>query len=160
MGNQMIMLLVVGSLLGLFGGNAISNLNPFKAGRVAVAKQEMQREEYFKDKIKGVEYKITERSKGQIPQKQTLGNSVGSFVDKSIKAIISFFLISVVASLVFGINLFKYVGRLRKTVKQMVQGIEKAKPKLNGTENILKIELSQKMDEESKSVVDEIKRKS
>lgn len=157
MGNQMIMLLVVGSLLGLFGGNAISNLNPFKAGRVAVTKQEAQKEEYFKDRVKGIEYKMIERSKGQTPAKQTLGSSIGSFVDKSIKAIISFALILFLGSLLFGVNLFSYVRKLRKTLTQLIVGTQNAKTKMNGEEKTLSNELASSMDEASKKLVRDIK---
>jgi len=141
MGNQMIILLVVGSLLGLFGGSAISKLNPFKAGKVAIVKQESQKEEYFRDKVKGIEWKMTERAKGSAPAKQSFGQSIGSFVDKSIKAIISLTIILFVGSIVLGVNLFGYVKRLRKTLTQLIVGTQKAKTKMNGEEKTLSNEL-------------------
>lgn len=167
MGNQMIILLVIGGLLGLFGGNAISKLNPFKAGRVAVVKQESQREEYFRDKVKNIEYRMTERSKNQAPSNAgtSIGSRVGRFVDNSLKLIIGFFILGIILLFLTGINIFKFTKNIiiklnstRKALKQTVQGIEKAKPKLNGNENILKTELAKGMDEESKLLIDEIKR--
>ena len=162
MGNQMIMLLVVGGLLGLFGGNAISKLNPFKARRVVVVKQEMQREEYFKDKVKGIEYRITERSKGQTPVKQK--KTIGSFIDNSFQAIIKLTIVMFIGSLLLGVNLFKYIRRLKtltlnamKGLKQTVKAIEIAKPKLNGEEKVLKEQLARNQDEDTKLLIDKIK---
>ncbi len=156
-GNAFIIMLVIGALLGFGGRGVLSNMNPFKAGKVAIVKQESQREEYYRDKVKGIEYKMTERAKGSAPAKQTLGQSIGSFVDKSIKAIISFTIILFVGSLVLGVNLFGYVKRLRKTLTQLIVGTQRAKPKMNGEEKTLSTELASAMDEESKKLVRDIK---
>lgn len=153
MGNQFIIMLVVGSLLGLFGGNAINKLNPFKAGKVAVVKNESHREEYFRDKVKGIEYRVNEKNKDQAPAKQTIGQSIGSFIDKSIKLIILGF----VVSLFFGVNIFGYVLRLRKTVRQLVVGTANAKKELNGEGKILTTNLAKVMDSDAKKMVNEIK---
>ncbi len=164
MGNQFLIMLVIGSVLGMFGSSAISKLNPFKSSKVTVAKQEMQKEEYFKDKVKGIEYKMTEKSKGQTPVKASLGQSIGSFVDKSIKAIISFALILFVGSLVLGVNLFGYVRKLKKLVfsrtkalRQTVAGIQEVKGKMNGEEEKLRASLKDKHDEETELLVKQIK---
>ncbi len=160
--NQMVILLVIGSVLGLFGGNVISKLNPFKTGKVAVAKQEMQKEEYFKDKIKGVEYRITERSKGQTPVKQK--RTIGSIIDNSFQALIKIGLIMLIASLFLGVNLFKYVRRLKnlsvssmKALTQVVVGTQKAKASMNGEKEKLRASLRDELDQDSKKIVREIK---
>lgn len=160
--NNLVILLVVGSLLGLFGGNALSKLNPFKAGKVLVVKQESQREEYFKDKIKGIEYKISEKNKGQTPVRQK--KTIGSFIDNSFQTLIKLGLILLIGSLVLGVNLFKYVRKLKdlsvksiKALKQVVVGVNNAKPKMNGEGKTLTGELSKSMDEDSKKLVNEIK---
>ncbi len=159
MGNQMIMLLVVGGLLGLFGGNAVSKLNPFKAGKVAIAKHELQKEEYFKDKVKGVEYRITERSKGKTPVIEKK-----SFIDKSFTALVKIGVIFFLLSIFLGVNVIKYIRKLKtlsvsstKALTQMIVGTQKAKPKMNGQEKILSTELATALDEDSKKLVREIK---
>ena len=164
MGNQFLILLVVGALLGFGGRGVLSNLNPFKAGKVAVVKQESQKEEYYKDKIKGIEYKMTERAKGSAPTKQTLGQSIGSFVDKSIKGIISFTIILFLGSIVLGVNLFGYVRKLKnlvfsrtKALRQTVAGIQEVKGKMNGEEEKLRASLKDKHDEETELLVKQIK---
>ncbi len=159
MGQQLMIFMVISMLVGGFGGNALSKLNPFKAGKVAVAKQESQKEEYFKDKAKGIEYRLTERSKGQTPviKKQ-------SFVDKWLGALVKIGAILLIGSLFLGVNLFKYIRRLKdlsfkatKTLTQVIVGTQKAKPKMNGEEKILSGELASALDEDSKKLVREIK---
>lgn len=164
MGNQFLILLVVGALLGFGGRGVLSNLNPFKASKVAVVKQESHREEYFRDKVKGIEYRMTERNKGSTPVKQTLGQSIGNFVDKSIKAIITFFVLGVMLFLFTGINIFKHVRRLKgllvrktKALRQTISGIQEAKIKMKGEKEILLETLKDKQDEDTKLLIKEIK---
>ena len=165
--NNFLILLVVGALLGMFGGNAISKLNPFKVSRTQVVKQESSKEEYFRDKVKGFEYRMREKNKGQTPTnaRTSIGSSIGQFIDNSFKLVIGFFVVGLVVLFLTGINIFKWTKNIlvqlnstRKALKQTVKGIEKAKPKLNGNDNILKNELAKGMDEESKLLIDEIKR--
>lgn len=160
MGNQFIILLVVGSLLGMFGGNAISKLNPFKGGgKTQIVKNEFQREEYFNDKIKKIEYRIKEKNTERTPVKRTLASKAGNFVENFFGGLIKFAIVGVILFFLTGINIFKIFLRLRKTLRQVVKGIEKAKPLLNGEQAKLKEKLSRAMDDESKLLVDEIKRK-
>ncbi len=164
MGNQFLILLVVGALLGFGGRGVLSSLNPFKANKVAVVKQESQTEEYFRDKIKGIEYRMTSKNKAQTPVKQTLGQSIGSFIDKSIKVIIAFFILGVLLFFFTGINIFKHVRRLKgllvrkdKALRQTISGIQEAKIKMNGEGKILVEKLRDKQDEDTKLLIKEIK---
>ena len=165
MSNFLIGALVIGVLLGGFGGSAISKLNPFKdTGKVSVVKQETQREEYFKDQIKGIEYRIKEKGQSQAPVKQTLGGKIGSVIDNSFRMVISFLLITLAVFFFTGINIVKVILDLRrkvtayrKTLTQTVVGVQNAKTKLNGSKDVLKNELAIAMDSDSKKLIDEVK---
>ena len=161
MSNQIIILMLVGALVGFWGKGAVSSLNPFKSStaKVQVVKNESQKEEYFRDKVKGIEYRMSKKGQEQTPVKKTLGSSVGSFIDNFWSSIVKIGILFGVIFFMTGINLFKYILRLRKTLTQLVKGIDKAKPRLNGEQKALKEELSSAMDEDSKRVVDDLKRK-
>ncbi len=163
-GNSFIILLVIGMLMGGVGMKGLSSLNPFKAGKVAVVKQESQKEEYFKDKVKGIEYRMTSKNKAQAPAKKTFGQSIGSFIDKSLKLIV----LGVIASVLFGTNLFvyffRYIKKLKNTLirkdkalRQTIVGVQEAKIKMNGEEKILIESLKDKQDEDTKLLIKEIK---
>jgi len=161
-GQTFLIMIVVGALLGVFGSSTISRLNPFKAKKVPVAKQQAEKTEYFRDKVKGVEYKLTEKSKGQTPviQKQT----IGGLIDRFIKQVVAVGVILFLGSLVFGRNLFVSVKKMKnelfaktKTLKQLVVGVSKAKAKMNGEKIILTDNLSKATDEDSKKIINEIK---
>lgn len=169
MGNQFLIGLMVFSLLfGAFGGAKLANLNPFSSkNKVAIQKSETQREEYFKDKIKGIEYRVSEKEQNRTPvvSNLTLGQKVGSFIDNSFQVIIAMVIFSVVVFYFTGINLFrvfrkliKKVSNYRKALKQTVTGVEKAKIKLNGEKEVLKNELAKEQDSASKVLIDKIKR--
>ena len=160
MGQQLLIFMVISMLVGGLGGNALSKMNPFnKSNKVAIAKQESHKEEYFKDKTKGYEWKIKESSKGQTPviKKE-------SFLTKWLGTLVKIGAILLIGSLFLGVNLFKYVRRLKdlsfratKTLTQVIVGTQKAKPKMNGEEKILSKELGIALDEDSKKLVREIK---
>ena len=160
MGQQLLIFMVISMLVGGLGGNALSKLNPFnKSNKVAIAKQESHKEEYFKDKAKGIEWKMSERTKGQTPVIQKK-----SFIDKWLGALIKIGAILLIGSVILGTNLFKYVRRLKdlsfratKTLTQVIVGTQKAKPKMNGEEKILASELASALDEDSKKLIREIK---
>lgn len=158
--------LVFGLFFGFSGKNIISNLNPFKSS-AQVQKSENEKEEYFRDQIKGIEYRVKEKSKNQTPSNtgNSIGMRIGRFIDSSIQLVIGFFVVGLVILFLTGFNLFKFVSNklkqlnnYRKTLKQTVQAIENAKPKMNGSEEILKTELSKSMDTESKRLIDDLKR--
>lgn len=163
-GNMFLIMIVIGALLGFGGRGVLSNLNPFKAGKVAVVKQESQKEEYFRDKVKGIEYRMTSKNKAQAPAKKTFGQGIGEFIDKSMKLIV----FGIIASFLFGTNLFvhffKYVKKLKNTLmrkdkalRQTITGIQESKIIMNGEKEILLGKLSDKQDEDTKLLIKEIK---
>lgn len=164
MNNLLIGVLVFGLLFGGFAGSKVSKIFPsFNNSRV-VEKSQSDREEYFRDKVKGIEYRYTEKTKNQSPAKQTLGQKVGSIIDNFFQLIIGIFIFLLVGSFILGINLFKFVtGLIRKTrelgkaLKQTVHGVEKAKIKMNGEKEILKEALKDKQDASTKKLISEIK---
>lgn len=175
---QLLMIVLVGGLLfGAFGGLKLGKLNPFKSSKATVTlKDEGNKEEYFKDKIKGIEYKSKETYKTQNKQASgatasTIGSRIGNLIDSSIQ-LIMFVLIGGVVLFVFtGINIFKYIkragslakdaaleaNRYRKALKQTVKAIDKASPKMNGEDKVLKELLDRKQDEDTKTIINEMK---
>lgn len=166
-GQLLIMVLVVGILFGGVGRGFLSKINPFKAKTVAVQKDQGVKEEYFKDKIKGIEYRYKETHKSQNTQPATsgtLGQRIGNFIDSSIRLIIGFIIFGIILLFLTGINIFKYVKRIlielnahRRALKQTIKAVDSAKPKLNGEDKTLKAELAKFQDEETKILINKIK---
>jgi len=157
----LVTVLILGLMVGTSGGNFISKLNPFSGSRTHVEKSETQREEYFRDKVKGIEYRVEERTKNRTPSSSSasIGSKVGSFIDSSLNFIIGFFIVGVILFLFFGVNIFRYVKRIGKTLKQVIIGIQKSKEKMNGEKEILRQSLSSELDADSKKVISDIKHK-
>ena len=163
-GNMFLIMIVIVALLGFGGRGVLSNLNPFKAGKVAVVKQESQKEEYFRDKVKGIEYRMTSKNKAQAPVKKTFGQSIGNFIDKSMKIIVIGIIASVLLSTNLFVHFFKYVKKLKnillrkdKALRQTISGIQEAKIQMNGEKDILLGKLKDKQDEDTKLLIKEIK---
>lgn len=163
-GNAFIIMLVIGILMGGFGMKGLSSLNPFKAGKVAITKQESHKEEYFRDKVKGIEYRMTSKNKAQAPAKRTLSQSIGDFVATFWKMLIAIGVVSLGIFWLTGINVVKKMRELiksrnshRKLNHQLVVGTQNAKKKMNGEQETLSTELGNALDEDSKKLVREIK---
>lgn len=166
MGNSlMIGVLVFGLLFGAFGGAKISNLNPFKSSGVT-QKSEGSKEEYFNDKIKGIEYRLKEQTKNQQPSNagNSIGMRIGRFIDNSIQLIIGFIIFGFVLLFFTGINVFRWVKNIltqlnahRKALKQVVTGVQVAKQTMNGDKEKLQIALATEMDSDAKKLISDIK---
>lgn len=167
--------LVFGILFGGLGFSKLGKLNPFKSKAAIVQKDEGRSSEYFKDKIKGIEYRSETTHKSQNTNNaavsNTIGGTIGNFIDSSL-ALIKFVLIVGVLLLLFtGINIFKYIkragaiakdalseaNRYRKGFKQTVKAIQAAKPKMNGEFDILIDKLRDAHDDETEKIVKEMK---
>jgi len=164
MGNQFLIAIVVMSLLGGgLLGSKISSLNPFSSkNKVAVAKSESTKEEYFRDKIKGVEYRAKESYKNKTPvvTKRTLGQILGNFIDKSLRLLIFLSIAGIALFWFTGINIINVFKRLKRTTKaltQVIRGTQEAKKKMNGEQEKLRSALKEELDEDSKKIVKDIK---
>jgi len=166
-GQVLLIVLVVGIVFGGFSGNILSKLNPFKAKPGIMQKEQGNKEEYFRDKIKGIEYRSKETHKYQNRENSgnaTVGQKVGNFIDSSIQFII-FFIIGGLALLYFtGFNIFKRFRNLlkdlkahKRALKQTVKAVDIAKPKLNGEDRVLKEELAKAQDEATKILINKMK---
>lgn len=165
--NILIAVMVLGILFGGFTGAKISSLNPFKGSPKAVEKSEGHKEEYFRDKIKGIEYGSKETYKNQNPKStgsETIGQRIGNVIDSSLRIIIAFGLFALAVLFLTGINLFKYVKNLvknlnetRKALRQTVSGVQEAKGKMNGEKEILRQALKDKQDEDTKVLIQKLK---
>ncbi len=166
---------VFGILFGGMGFSALKKFNPFKAKAGIVQKDEGSSSEYFEDKIKGLKYRSESKHKSQNSNhaavKNTIGGTIGNFIDGSLQ-LIKFVLIIGVLLLAFtGINIFKYIKRVglvakdavldanryRKALKQTVKAIDVASPKMNGEDKVLKEQLSRKQDEDTEVLIKEMK---
>jgi hypothetical protein len=170
---QMLIILLVGAFLfGGIGGAKISGLNPFKGNKAqkqSVQKAEESKEEYFKDKIKGIEYRAKESSKSQNKEavgvaNATIGQRVGDIIDSSLRLIITFIVVGFLILFFTGFNIFKKVRALakkantyRKGLKQTVKAIAKAKGTMNGEYSKLAVELKDTHDDETEGIVKEMK---
>jgi hypothetical protein len=170
MNNVLIGVLLFGLLLGGLGGSNLAKLNPFGglSRPKAVQKSEGQREEYFRDRIKGIEYRFSENIKEQNRENSespsTIGGSIGAFIDSSIQFIIIFVIGGLLLLFFTGFNVFKYVKVMkqrlmetRKALKQTIKAVEKAKPKMNGDSQVLKTELKNAHDEASDLLIRKLK---
>jgi len=161
MGNQlMIGMLVFAMLSGTVGGIGLSKM--FRGNKSAnVAKSEQNREEYFRDKVKGIEYKMKEGYKNQTPVKTTLGQKLGNLVDNFIGLFVvgAIFVFFLMPGVFWGVvNRLRHSLKVhRNALKQTIDGIEKAKPKLNGEEEKLKEALRDKQDTATKKIVADLK---
>jgi hypothetical protein len=166
-GQMLLILLAAGVIFGGIGGMKVGSIFKSKA-RVAVQKDEGQKSEYYKDKIKGVEFRSEERykmqNKGAATANATIGGKIGSFIDSSIQMIIYVVIIGVALLFFTGINIFKRFKELaqdslryRKALKQTVKAIDVAGPKMNGEEKVLREWLSRKQDEATENVIRELK---
>ena len=169
MNTVFIAVLVMGLLFGGFTGAKLSSLNPFKSSKI-VERSEGQKQEYFKDTIKGYEYRYEEKYKNQAPSPsggtvgQKVGNWVAKLIDTSLTLIIIFIILGFALLYFTGINIFKKfinlnnkVKTFKKSVVQTVAGIEVAKSKMNGEKEILKAGLDAKQDNDVKTLIDKIK---
>ena len=167
-GQMMMYLMIVMFLFGGLGGLKIGKL--FGGGRkaVAVQKDEGHMVEYYKDKIKGTEFRREEsykmQNKGAANASGTIGSSIGAFIDKSITVIIYTVIIGFVLLFFTGINIFKRfkkiasdVMKYRKALKQTIKGVDVASLQMNGEDKILKATLAMKQDEDTKNIINEMK---
>lgn len=133
MGNQFLMAVVVMSMLGGgLLGSKLTSLNPFSSrNKVAIAKSESSKEEYFRDKVKGIEYRAKESYKNRTPvvSKRTVGERIGNFIDKSFQLLIFLAIGGFALFLLTGINILKVIKRLKnaltsttKTLTQVIRG--------------------------------------
>lgn len=169
----LVVVLFIGLAFGGLGGAKLSNLNPFKkSANVATTKAEGTKEEYFKDKVKGIEYTLKETHETQNKDVSgasgvyppTIGGFVGNFIDKSIRFLIFAIIVLAILSWITGKNLFKKVRnaieeakKWKKVAVQTVKGVETAKTKMNGEKEILKVSLKDTQDEDVKEAVRKIK---
>ena len=147
-GQFMMILLVVGLLFGGLGGLKLASLNPFKAKAGITQKDEGQKSEFYRDKIKGIEFRSEERYKMQNKGAVTgnsIGSKIGSFIDSSIQMIIYVVIIGFLLLFFTGINIFKRFKKIandairyRKALKQTVKAIDVAGPKMNGEDKVLR----------------------
>ena len=167
--------LVFGIMFGGLGFSKLSKLNPFKAKAGIVQKDEGRSSEYFKDRIKGLEYRSETSHKSQntdnAANSGTIGSTVGNFIDSSIQLIVFVIIGGVLLLLFTGINIFKYIKRAgtiakdaaveankyRKALKQTVKAIDVASPKMNGEDKVLKEQLSRKQDEDTEVIIRRMK---
>lgn len=166
-GQMLLILLAVGVLVGGVGGMKIGNIFSPKA-RVAVQKDEGQKSEHYRDKIKGIEFRSEERykmqNKGAANASATIGGKIGTFIDSSIQMIIYVVIIGVALLFFTGINIFKRFKELaqdslkyRKALKQTVKAIDVAGPKMNGEAKTLREWLARKQDEATENIIREMK---
>ena len=167
MNNAFVIVAIIGILFGGFGATQLSKLNPFSSkNKVHYHKSESRTNQYYRDKVKGVEWQIEERHENKVPtqQKQTFGAKLGNFVDASWKLLIWFGIFSLVLAYFTGFKTWVFIRNLihdrnrhRKGLRQSIAGIEKAKPKMNGELGILKDALRDKQDADTKKLIAELK---
>jgi len=170
--NMLLIVGVIGLLFGTFGGAKLSKFGLFKGKPSITQKSEENREEYFKDKAKQIEYRYKHKSTSQNKQvvqgaPSTIGGRIGSFIDSSIQLIVMVIIGGFILMYFTGINIFKKIkdatlkaNRYRKALKQTVKGVQVASPKLNGEDKMLKIELSKAQDEDTKRLINDMKNES
>jgi len=168
-GQLFMIILVVGLLFGGLGGLKLGNINPFKSkAGVATQKDEGNKSEYYRDKVKGIEYRSEERykiqNKASIAGSNTIGAKIGNFIDKSIQLILFVIIGGIILFFVTGINIFKRFAeiaaeakRYRKALKQTIKAVDVASPKMNGEDKVLKALLAMKQDEDTKNLINEMK---
>jgi hypothetical protein len=159
---------IFGMLFGGMGMSKLGKLNPFKAKAGIVQKEEGNTSEFYRDKIKGIEYRSETRHKAQNSQNtavsNTIGSRIGNFIDSSIQLIMFILIGGTILLLLTGINIFKYIkkvtvnaNRYRKALKQTVKAVDKAKVKLNGSYQFLSEELRDKHDDDTENLIREMK---
>jgi len=166
----LIIVLVAGVLFGGLGGLKVAKLNPFSRTKAAgsIQKDEGRKSEYYRDKIKGVEYRNEETYKNQnntnLAGSDTIGSKIGRFIDSSIRLIIFVLIGGLILFFVTGINIFKRFKQIgkeiyqyKKALKQTVKAVDVAKPKMNGEAKILKDLLAMKQDEDTKNLIAKLK---
>jgi len=174
-GNLMLYGLIAMFIFGGIGGLKIGKLNPFKGKPAIVQKTQQTKEEYFKDKIKGIEWKSKESSKGQNSQNNaapaTIGSRIDALINSSLYLILWFFIIGLGILWLTGFNIFKRFKDLifklnesrkeatasRKALKQTVKGIQAAKPRMNGDFEVLLDKLRDAHDDETEGIVKKMK---
>jgi len=161
--NAQMMIVVMLLLFGGLAGAKVSSLNPFSSkNKVAIAKSESSKKEYFRDKVKGIEYRAEESYKNKTPvvTKRTLGDKIGNFIDKSFQLLVFLGFAGVALFFFTGINIinvFKRLNKTRKALIQVVRGTQEGKKKMNGEQEKLRSALKEELDEESKRIVSDIK---
>jgi hypothetical protein len=166
---------IFGMLFGGMGITKLGKLNPFKAKAGIVQKDEGRTSEFFRDKIKGIEYRSETQHKSQNTQNaavsNTIGSKIGRFIDSSIQLIMFVLIAGTILLFLTGINIFKGFRRLgkaaqeaaveanryRKGLKQTVKAIKESKEKLNGEYEILAGSLRDTHDDETEAIVKQMK---
>jgi len=161
--NAQIMVVVFLLVFGGFAGSKISSLNPFSnKNKVAIAKSESSKEEYFRDKVKQIEYRSKESYKNKTPvvTKRTIGDTIGNFIDTSLRLLFFLGIFGIGLALFATDRFVRVIKKLKstsKTLVQVVRGNQKAKNVMNGEKKKLDSALKEELDEESKKIVSDIK---
>lgn len=161
--NAQMMIVVMLLLFGGLAGAKVSSLNPFSSkNKVAIAKSESSKEEYFRDKAKQIEYRVTESYTNKTPvvTKKTIGTTIGDFIDNSLRVIFFLGLFGIGLALFASDKFIKVMRKLKatsKTLVQVVRGNQKAKNVMNGEKKKLDSALKEELDQESKKIVSDIK---
>lgn len=159
--------LVMLFLSGGIVGSKINSLNPFKSNnKVYVQKSKTSRIEYYKDRVKGFEHRIEERSENKTPiaKNLTVGQTVGSFIDNSFQLLLWYFFGGIAVLLLTGFNIFKWTKKklyelnmYRKSSIQTSKAIQIAKKKMNGETKKLLDALDSTQDEDVKTFIRKFK---